>query len=87
MHVWEFAHGRTRVHGLESCEGLAFCFHNPSAYPMCSALILLRRGFVIERQCIYGVGRPDPDLVPYLADHDKTDRNWGAHECNGCCQR
>jgi hypothetical protein len=54
-------------------------------------IIRMDRRALAERECVHGVGHPDPDSLAWLArtyGQDEEEAFYeGIHGCDGCCGR
>ena len=74
-----------QTHPRERCVGNFCSVHNPSAHPLRDAPRNWRsdKG-MMERQCVHGVGHPDPDDLAFFRRTRDAERADG-RGVHGCC--
>lgn len=75
------------IHDEQRCAGRGCIIHHPSDHHMRTWPTVWRdnRG-LFERQCIHGIGHPDPDDVAYWNSRGEDYQGQDVHGCDGCCR-
>lgn len=85
--MWALPNGAIlyNVHPAAQCEGTPCWIHHPTDHHMREWPLIQRGSGLIERECLHGVGHPDPDSL-WFFEHIVMIEGLDAHDCDGCCR-
>lgn len=84
--IWAAPNGAIleNVHAASTCAGHPCMIHNPSDHPMVNWSYFQGRDGMIYRECLHGIGHPDPDVVAWFVRMGMP-LGEGSGVCDGCC--